>query len=623
MFETPSFQAPTKEFIPITETALFYKQLEQAAKKIVPNAEVASYHAEIKQKENLEESDHKRKELLHCQDIAQALERATDPEKEGSTEAMKVVDNALEQEPGYRMYSKLKPNDRLLVMIFAGSGSTGIKALNDKLLGIDLTDELISYRKAVIKEKLSSMNINLEELEQTYKEGYFRLPQGSTLDQHKLETVCEEIARALAEKLSELAEHHVREVKQRPGEENQLLAKEIEDTITRVHQETTRKRFRFSYGLSGIITKDDPDRIETAISQALRAGRVAMAEERGGGFGQAYTTETMDKTIKLIEQTKRSLLTALKPEAVVPNVQLDQALADSVIIDNEGNRYPVMESCGGEWHFNRDVLRDVRKEKFSIHPSQKHILPLIRQYLERINIMDYIKPTSYGDLNEYRQRVEDITVVKKNIKQLLDGQTDKEEESTLKKKIQLEAKRLLETSHKNSEADSDFGFNRKALSYKNLFLLNFDKLDMGLDNIADFENVLEEIKTVKQEKAVLTAGDSVTDDLNQSRREIKKLLKNLHPKDMAMRVGGDEITAALNANYEQALKDEIVAVLLKLQKETGARLVVSGAYRNKEGRDEIGEQVEALKAAETGTKVAKEVEEAKRQGRRAVVTAVE
>ena len=160
--------------------------------------------------------------------------------------------------------------------------------------------------------------------------------------------------------------------------------------------------------------------------------------------------------------------------------------------------------------------------------------------------------------------------------------------------------------------------------------ISLDVLDLGVDLLLEYESLLqdEELDKAKNNqekiqifnKLSLEAGDQTTKKLRDFRDNVAEVCDKFGlKKDLIVaEVGGDELTLVVNS--KDISEEKLQELLFALKQKTNTRViktVVGETDKNvspgSSEEDKVKEHLKAIKRAETGAGIAKDIEEAVRK----------
>lgn len=369
-------------------------------------------------------------------------------------------------------------------------------------------------------------------------------------------------------------------------------------------------RMTFGMGEVGESSNGSVEHIDRAVSDSLKGAMLARKTvEIGSGFSETLAKEAVEEVMKIRDSIGLQDLT-----------------------DAEGNVYPVFDfRPDGKGNtvsvINIDLIREIRKGAFKpISDSRQAVLyRSVKRYLEAINILDMTKPytndemtggTIYGTDQTIEASVQDVDRL---IHSLKDGSISPEDRKRLAS--------LLRKEGKDRTCTSAMEFHRKALEISDCSYISLDVLDVGPELLQEYEQLIQGVAngTMSFDRARAIAGDETTRKMREFRHQVSEICREYCTDcDPIMSVGGDEIVLAMDT---ARVTDEFILKLRHIrlgdQREGSVRVVqtaVGGGRRTSEseGESRKREHLEAMKRAEQGTSIAKEIEKTIRRIRVAI-----
>jgi hypothetical protein len=543
---------------------------------------------------------------------------------------------------------------------FKPFGVFGVKRFNDDFFGPQLTDEIILERRRIVSKHLCAQGAGLIELEQGYKDGYFKLPQDRVNDPEKMRAAEAAVSQAVeringelrafiagtAEKAkAEILKAAIPQAAERLGELERRIAMET-DPVRRGGLEAERKDalerrkeavdrylklrlfepileregYELNFGMkpvgepakdeSGKPVETDYSHVELAAAQAFQAAKRAR---ESGEHGRAFRERDQAEIVRELKELRG---------------RIDRTGSED-IIDAQGNALPVfvLEDDGVTRTLNTDVVRDLRKGKFRVRADQEELLSLVQEYMRKVNVLDIVKPYTHGEI-----RGEDIYgtsggfTLKNRLEntESMAGRIRSGDEMT--EGMRKEAASMLEREGKDPLCTSAMEFHRLALEMNECAYLTIDVLDVGPGLIREYDRLLQRVERGEMsfEEASVIAGDQTTRMMRDFRGRVTRAYREYTGDEEAvpaMLVGGDEATIAIDRSKVE-VTDEL---LMKMRIATKSRVVQTavgaGGRSNDPGEDEIVKRKEHLKAqkiAEGGSELAKTLERSKRECERQI-----
>lgn len=579
----------------------FKKELEQFQKKIETFLELEQSEVRV---------DHE-VVIRTSRDIAFAEE--VDSLDQGKDFDSQAVAGVLERRKSGKLFTSLEPGDKVISFLVPGADFLSIKYLNDNIFGPQVTNEIIIQKRKALEAEMKKISEDISFIQSDYKTEVIKIPSSLQLAEGVLERVSEAVdiqmtkfVLATAGRLLE-SEHDPKRI---------AVLKKFEKDLLGTSGEK-KNGFKMNYGVA-TVAEGSPDKLAenqvVALNQSLQTSRMSR-EAKDGSYGAEYSESRTIEEIGRIQELRQEIIDG-----------------GNTITDADGNDFVIFEDRGGKRALNRDLLRDVRKGKFKT--SNKELLASVALYVKKLNILDAVKPFTKEELAQTK----DQAVFSRELSQKI---KNKEPLSAVEKKTAVE---LLQANEKDAEYTSNSEFHKRAVAMKDAAYISLDVLDLGVDLLLEYESALQDIENASPEKKAetlkevsLSAGDKTTEKLRDFRKNVAEVYRKFGLGDglVVGEIGGDELTLAVDIGSNSTLQEKgrMDDLLFALKKATNTRVVktvVSQAEKHID--DHVSEQgvieahLEAIKKAEQGSAIAKDVEEAarklsrilKKQGRAAV-----
>lgn len=436
----------------------------------------------------------------------------------------------------------LKPGDRVFSFLTPSDEATSVKILNQNI-GPNKNDSFIIARKELFRKNLS---MYLTELDQDYKQGVFKLRD-------------------------DLSEEKIKEF------ETQLpviLEKINQELLTWLHDPkhgnyNAAKSYNITSGSYQVPKNTNPD-ISEPVNNLLSVQKSLQLAQLNRGMELSAANKEFSPEIFNNHLDK---LANLKGEL--------QGFAS--IIDKNGDTYQIF---GADGQLNRDLIRLHRKNGLKVDEGDANkvlIKEKISEYIKAINFIDFFKPYALDELSpkaESPGKFEELQArhnLAQKIKAYQNGDTnvkfDAAEVALLGQSINKE--------NKDANFDSEVQFVSKSLGIDNCTYLSMDIVDVGVDQLLSYENMVNDFQanrldskksqTFDSEKALAAVGDEVTKRLREVRAKLKEVFTKRGLDDVNFLVGGDEFTISLPSDK---VSDELLFDLRIAAKSfNGARLV--------------------------------------------------
>jgi len=510
-------------------------------------------------------------------------------------------------------------------LIMPGGGLTGIKTMNDQLVGYRINSEkILPARDALIQQVFGHFGLNL--VEQSYKTA--TLASSLTIEQlqpvmqaamHQIDAGMRPILRtALQEGITFWQEqaHKAKEGSDERAEADKRL-KKMRETVAKITDDFV---FDFQFGLAKIESGGQGDAYQRALDAKMNATRAAlMGRDHGNGLSGTELGNAGDPRGGVYDE-----------KAFVNFCKEGEAIKDGIIAGGNlitvkhGDQTHSMMLFTGDGSPNRDVMRDVRKGKISDdmlgNANERALLAQFKRYFDHINAFDYFKSFTRGENDEAGQRVAKALEM---VKKLQEG---KSVEPTEVKKLTTE--NLAGEVNPQAGETSEMEFYNKSAHLHDRLLINADIKDLGLDLMEGYAKAEERVADGADVKRTgLAASDNLlrfkrnaVDQMRQFYGEVldraiadaKKnhnagLAKALEgEREPLFLLGGDEITLSLH----HGLQPYVGEIAAKLAQAARARVAVTDTGH---GSNAVEAHKKALQAADPAHGILKEYETAERE----------
>lgn len=504
-----------------------------------------------------------------------------------SKEEVTKATHALERRRWGDVLRKLDVGDVVVSILSDTSDTLSIKNLNDNVFGPKLTDdEIIAKRRntttevfeRVLREAgVSDEDIRQSGLEHNYKFDIFRIPGGTNLDVTALmNKVCAEVDAIMREHITTLAKN---EQEKNPSKK---------DFLSNFANTVQTQGYRMNFGTALVESADLKD-VVLAVNGSLQTAR-ASTSEAGQNYGGNFSVEKMQEKLAEIQ--------------ILRNQIFDNG---NTLIGQDGSQYEIFTgSKESGLALDRDLLRDVRKDKFVCAPDQKHILDALKKYIKDLNIFDLVKPFTADEFEKVEVGMGHIDTIAEGLK---NGDMDS----------RRQAADILDTNEKDNRYTSEARFHADAVKIKNCAYISLDVLDVGVDQLLDFEQRVQSVEKGESNfvAASLEAGDAMTKTLRTMREDVFAICANekfnlVVDGRMTGLVGGDELALAID--LDTINEKQLDKLIHQLRKKTNSRVVktvVAESIRHSDSEnptDRFADHLSALKKAEEGAGQAKQLE---------------
>jgi len=513
----------------------------------------------------------------------------------------------LERQNWGKIFTGLKKGDKVLSFLVPGADFLSIKNLNDIILGPQTTNKVIAQKRQVIDREIKKIDSSASILQSDYKIEVVKISQDSGVDINKLE----ELSAIVDKEMTEFVEKIIADLMVEETDRERIkILEEFKDNLLGKSEKTRgRGGFKMNYGLSEVAGDGMEDKL-IGLNHSLEMSR--MARQDHSSYGAEFKEESIETELDSIKDLREKIISEY----------------GNKITDNEGNEFEIFIKKGEKFSLNPDVLRDVRKDKFET--SDKKTLGDIAFYIKKLNILDVIKPFTMDDISKVEK---DINTAQGLSEKMKNGES-------LKKKEAQTVAEMLRSEEKDRAYTSKSEFNKRAMAMTECAYVSLDVLDLGVDQLLEYESTLQEIdkfsgkeKMNKFNELSMSAGDLTTEKLRDFRKKVAQVYKKFGFKDDLIpgEVGGDELALAIDtSNMSEEKLDEFLFALKEKTNTRVIKTVVAKSEKNSSPDDykkKLAEShLQALKRAEAGVAIAKDIETAvrklnlllKRKGEKAV-----
>lgn len=570
----PENKSVGKERGPATEVVEFFRQSGES----LPTARTAEYRDKI----NAEtQSDAALERTISMIQRAEIIENFAETGELSEADSRRL--GGVVAERGWQaVFSELKAGDKV-VCISTPAGELSIKNLNSKF-GEQTADNIIAARKFATAKAIGESGLSA--LMQDYKGGFFKAAPNMDGAEIKkmLDAASDEVNREMTEYIKSEIEKVPEEVRKNGSFDSMINVLD-------------RAGYRLSFGVSEVTAENsanDKTGVLDSLAGATQAAQVSKRLSREGSeYGSEFSVDIISGEIREIDEISKEL--------VGKSVELvDGTRYDIFSIDEKGTR-----------RIDRDLLRMARKG--DLHPAKgfEKTAELVAQYVRRLNVIDLVKPF-------VAEEAEDGTLAKrvetnsKFIAKDKNGNWAVDKNLSAKDRRELAAE--LRQDHKDPRFLSHEFFHKESAGIDNCTYVNVDVLDLGVDLLLEYEESLQAIgrDPGKLREISASAGDKITERMRNIRgKSLEVYQKYFGNEEAVAKVGGDEITFAVNSEHDP---EEVEKFLIDLQAATGTRViktVVGSADRETKTNTRekrVAEHLAALKRAENGTEMCKNIE---------------
>lgn len=529
------------------------------------------------------------------------IERLQNREQLSGEDRQELANN-LQNRGWQKIFSELSSGDKVAYFT-APAGDFSIKSFNDKYFGPQMTDEIRDFRNITLNDLMAKNGC--AELMRDYKSGVFKLDTETETTElvNRLNQVAKELDDRMKEFILSKIEEKKAEINISVEEDKGLRIRGLDDLKNKLE----KFGFVMSFGISSVEENNNPED-KSAVARAIAHGSQASLDARKNRqenvYGGEYNSANILKEIKDLYGEGELVAEILNKY--------------SILTDQNGITYKVFSQIDGRRKINPNLARLARKGKFvSATENDRRGLEKVEQYLRRINIIDMIRPNTAEEISGQEKSLADeflsTEIIQVNDlvnKILVDNLSDGEN---------IEVVNKLNSEQKDVRFNSDAVFHREAIKKDHCVYISLDVIDLGVDQLLDYEQMLQSVKDENDlQKVTDTAGDEITKKMRQVRGQVAEIYQEYFGEVPLVLVGGDEITIAMEE------KNNLDEFMLALRQATGSRVVKTAvASSERKSKDQLDpsnkkstkkriiEHLSAQKRAEKGVEYAKEIESKK------------
>jgi len=472
----------------------------------------------------------------------------------------------------------------VLSVVVPGGGETGIKAMNDEMIGYGLnSSQLIPERNAIIKAAFERQGFQV--IDQGYKMTTLvsNKPAAETGPAIKAALVEVDaktkplLLRVLGDGIAHFQGEQQRYLPKDPN--RALLGARIEKMTKLRAKIAASETFHFDFQLGVAEIKGGKD---AAYSDILAAEMDASKGAIMARDGSVTAGRTAGDSRALV-YSQADFVVFCKDTITIK----DRLAGRQLPYDNQ--QVQVLDGAG---NVNRDLLRAIRKDSYKekLTPEQQKSLDDLKQYITRVNSFDYVKHFTGDEVGAQGAAVDETrTLVKK-----LEGNESLDADTVAK------IDKILGGGIPQAGAASEAQFYNRAGKLSNRTVLNADIKDMGLDLFEGYARTMDAVgrgRTRNLDRASGSASDGIVEYKRKAADEFARYYKEellpkarekaqeQHREDLVsalanegeptMLLGGDEITVSLSGAFEElGFLPEAVAKLTS-RKVANARVSVT------------------------------------------------
>lgn len=514
----------------------------------------------------------------------------------------------LERQNWGKIFTGLKKGDRVLSFLVPGADFLSIKNLNDVIFGPQTTNEILIHKRKVVEREVRKIDRNASMFQSDYKIEIVGVSQDSRVDTDKLEVASLAIDEEMTDFVKKIVVNLIAQEKEsikKEKDENKIKISEerignwesFKDELEGKSEKNKGKSgFKMNYGVAEVEGDSMKDKL-LSLDHSLETGR--MARQNHKDYGAEYSEKSIETELESIKDLREKII----------------GIHGNTITDTEGNNFEIFVKKGDKVFLNADVLRDVRKGKFKT--KDKQVLDDVVVYVKKLNILDVIKPFTMDEISEVEKSVDIAHDLAEKLKK--GEKLDDDEVKVVSKMLRSEEKDRAYTS--KSE------FHKRATAMTECAYVSLDVLDLGVDLLLEYEDILQDIdkesgqkKIDKFNELVLSAGDKTTEKLREFRQKVAEVYKEFgFDGDLITgEVGGDELTLAIDTS--KMSEEKLDEFLFALKEKTNTRVIKTVVAKSEKNvspgsnhQKLIESHLQALKRAEVGAAIAKDIESAERK----------
>lgn len=491
----------------------------------------------------------------------------------------------------------------IITLVLPGGGPTGVKTMNDRLIGYQLNStQVIPLRNAIFVSVFSHLPFNaklgesITVVEQTYKSTTMTttvgdLPRLQRLMNEGLHRVDEQMFPVLKKALVEGREFWSKELNKYAGDKNNEQYKDAKKrvgNITNLLADLERVgpagfRFDVQFGMAEVRSGDAKtpgQSYQDALEAKMNATKAAIMARSGNakGLQEAAGGDTRGQAFD-----EKSFL-AYADEATALHTQI---IAAGNVLTLGGRPQQIFTSQRGMLLPNPAILRDVRKGKITkeeLPEKEQAQLTRITKYIDHINAFDFFK----GFVS-----AETATALPARMRQaqeLLDALREGKNVDVKQLRAMLEQTLSGQVIPQMGESSEAVFYNRSR-ELSDRILINADIIDLGLDGMLSYARTMHEVSAKRlQGGDLFKASNAANDALVKFKRGAYERVRAIYDtyrqkaiaalekkagrtpaedaalaelrkeRDALLLLGGDEITLSLHPALEPYLPEIVASV---------------------------------------------------------------
>ena len=491
----------------------------------------------------------------------------------------RLLEELNRQVPDLELVDQAKQGNHVITMVIPGGGGTGVKTLNDKLVGYAInSSKIIPGRNAALHD---AFHAKFSIVEQTYKSTTMIAKDQSPVETREaltsgLAMVDPAVQRVLVAGLKEGLAFWQKQ----PGDEAKQRVASIKHTLADVQQ-------------GGFVFDVQVGVAEVAAEGVAGALGAKMNATKAASMGRSQGRERDDGH----DGASDARITAFDQAAFFAfcreGVELAGRLADKTLtIDRR--KVALFLRDRGSLVPNRDVLRDVRKAKIKpdelANDDERESFAAFGRYIDHINAFDYFKGFTADELDA--GNVDARIAQARGVRDALKARRAlaQEEVTSLKTVLSTDTNRNPVAEQGTASEAGFFNATRKAA---NRIVFNMDIIDLGLDGMAGYARTMHGVAGGQD---LNRASNSASDGLIEFKRAAFAKVRVIYTQFIAravadkpalaptlakedepiMLLGGDELTLSVHG----ALEPYVPEMVAEMGKVARARVAITGATSN-------------------------------------------
>ncbi len=503
-----------------------------------------------------------------------------------------------------KIMNKLEAGDQVVTVLTPSNKFLNIKNLNDNVFGPQRTDSIIARRREyatkafndyltkIINSKKDWIekfsNLDDLNLNQSFKQGVYRIPSEMVNELN------------LAELLDFISQEVDTQIEKEIAHDLDLALIEAQNNnddqkIKNIEQfkiDFARDGFKVNCGVAQVRDNNIKNKV-LSLARSLQAAKINSLDGIEDKTGRIFSESELKEVVAQVDLIR---------EDIINN--------GNIIINQDGYQFAIFSQVsGGKFKLDKDLLRDVRKEKFEPQDeTQREILRKLIKYKEALNIIDFIKPFPSDNQDKFETELNEINELEKILK-------NKDQENYFRVKEKLQA------NEKDNRFISNELFESESIKINHCTYLSLDVLDIGVDQLLKYEELLQDFgKGDKNLQDIsVSADDFITKRLQTIRKKVADIVSNYEDGKLLNQdglviasLGGDEICLTIdNSKIKGADLDKMILALKEATNTRVIKTVIAENERDSNSTDldiRLKEHLLALNRSEKGVSQIKEIE---------------